>query len=106
MQNQTSTVAAIANPLPEEVRKHIEATALRMVGHANLREDDFQDICQELSLQLIKAAPAFSPNCGSYYTFAQTVIKKHRDRIFRYRIRRGIDFPHVPVENLTHDTDE
>ena len=106
MQNTVSAPAAIENPITEEVRKHIEAIATGMIGHANLRMEDFPDICQELSLRVIKAAPLFSPESGSYYTFAQAVIRRHRDRIFRYRMRRGIDCPHIPMDSVLRENDE
>ena len=47
MQEKQKVVSVIADPIPEEVRKHIEATARAMIGHSNLTQDDFQDICQE-----------------------------------------------------------
>lgn len=106
MQNIVSAPAAIENPITEEVRKHIEAVATGMIGHANLRMEDFPDICQELSLRVIKAAPLFSPESGSYYTFAQAVIRRHRDRIFRYRMRRGIDCPHIPMDSVLRENED
>ena len=88
MQEKQKVVSAIADPIPEEVRKHIEATASAMIGHSNLTQDDFQDICQEISLAVVKAAPNYDPEKCSYYTFAQTVVKQFRSRIFRYRMRQ------------------
>ena len=45
MQEKQKVVSVIVEPIPEEVRKHIEATASAMIGHSNLTQDDFQDIC-------------------------------------------------------------
>ncbi len=98
MQEKQKVVSAIADPIPEEVRKHIEATASAMIGHGNLTEDDFQDICQEISMAVVKAAPNYNPEKCSYYTFAQAVVKQFRSRIFRYRMRHGMDVPAISLD--------
>ena len=101
MKNNTSTPLADENPITPNIQKHIEAVAAGMIGHSNLVPDDFPDLCQELSFQVIKAADSYSPEDGSFYTFAQTVIHRHRDRIFRYRMRRGLDCPTVSIDAMT-----
>ena len=98
MQEKQKVVSVIADPIPEEVRKHIEATAKTMIGHGNLTEDDFQDICQEISMEVVKAAPNYNPEKCSYYTFAQAVVKQFRSRIFRYRMRHGMDVPAISLD--------
>ena len=98
MQEKQKVVSVIVEPIPEEVRKHIEATASAMIGHSNLTQDDFQDICQEISLAVVKAAPNYDPEKCSYYTFAQTVVKQFRSRIFRYRMRHGMDAPAISLD--------
>ena len=98
MQEKQKVVSVIAEPIPEEVRKHIEATASAMIGHSNLTQDDFQDICQEISLAVVKAAPNYDPEKCSYYTFAQAVVKQFRSRIFRYRMRHGMDAPAISLD--------
>ena len=101
MKNNTSTPLADENPITPNIQKHIEAVAAGMIGHSNLVPDDFPDLCQELSFQVIKAADSYSPEDGSFYTFAQTVIHRHRDRIFRYLMRRGLDCPTVSIDAMT-----
>ena len=101
MKNNTSSPLADENPITPNIQKHIEAVAAGMIGHSNLVPADFPDLCQELSFQVIKAANSYSPEDGSFYTFAKTVIQKHRDRIFRYRMRRGLDCPTVPLDAMT-----
>lgn len=98
MQEKQKVVSAIADPIPEEVRKHIEATARAMIGYSNLTEDDFQDICQEISKEVVKAAPNYNPSICCYYTYAQAVIKQTRLLIFRYRMRHGLDVPAISLD--------
>ena len=106
MQEKQKVVSAIAAPIPEEVRKHIEATASAMIGHSNLTQADFQDICQEISLAVVKAAPCYKPSMGTYYTFAQTIIKRARCRIFRDRIYKKLDVPTMPLDMEVYSDEE
>lgn len=106
MQEKQKVVSAIADPIPEEVRKHIEATASAMIGHSNLRQDDFQDICQEISMAVVKAASNHNPEICSYYTYAQAVIKNTRNRIFRYRMRHELDVPMLSLDKKIKSDDD
>lgn len=106
MQEKQKVVSVIADPIPEEVRKHIEATARAMIGHSNLTQDDFQDICQEISMAVLKAISGYNPEICSYYTYAQAVIKNTRNRIFRYRMRHELDVPMLSLdEKIKSDED-
>lgn len=106
MQEKQKVVSVIADPIPEEVRKHIEATARAMIGHGNLTQDDFQDICQEISMAVLKAISGYNPDVCSYYTYAQAVIKNTRNRIFRYRMRHELDVPMLSLdEKIKSDED-
>ena len=95
MQNTTNEERGLsgvpAEPITEEVRKHIEAVAASMIGKSNLRDCDYDDLCQDLTLQIVAAFPSFDPRRGTYYTFAQAVVSRNRDKIFRRRIRHGLD---------------
>ena len=106
MKNNTSIPPVTENPITKRIQNHIEAVAKGMIGCSNLGPDDLQDLCQELSFQVIKAAKSYSPENGSFYTFAQAVVKKHRDRIFRYRMRRGLDCPTVSIDSVSKQHDE
>ena len=106
MQEKQKVVSVIADPIPEEVRKHIEATARAMIGHSNLTQDDFQDICQEISIAVVKAAPNYNPEICSYYTYAQAVIKNTRNRIFRYRMRHELDVPMLSLDEKIKSDDD
>ena len=106
MQEKQKVVSVIADPIPEEVRKHIEATARAMIGHSNLTQDDFQDICHEISMAVLKAISGYNPEICSYYTYAQAVIKNTRNRIFRYRMRHELDVPMLSLdEKIKSDED-
>lgn len=102
MQNTTNEERGLsgvpAEPITEEVRKHIEAVAASMIGKSNLRDCDYDDLCQDLTLQIVAAFPSFDPRRGTYYTFAQAVVSRNRDKIFRRRIRHGLDTATVSID--------
>ena len=106
MQEKQKVVSVIVEPIPEEVRKHIEATASAMIGHSNLTQDDFQDICQEISMAVVKAASNHNPEICCYYTYAQAVIKNTRNRIFRYRMRHELDVPMLSLDKKIKSDDD
>lgn len=86
MQNQKRKPHAVpATPLTAEVKKHIQSVAHLMTGSFGPFTSDTDDVIQELTLQIIKAFPAYDPDRCAYYTFAQSVIRHAKGNIHRMR---------------------
>ncbi len=92
------------NIITPDVRAHVEATASKMVGHAALRREDFEDLCQSMYLEILQNVPVYDPDKSSFYTFACQVVKCWRSDFFTKRIAMGRDVPDMPFENP--DTNE
>lgn len=91
-----SVPAEIITP---EIRSHIESVAADMIGTSALRQDDFDDLCQEMCLKVIKCTSAYDPARGVFYTFACQVLKGWRFDFYKSRIRHGNDTPSIPYDS-------
>lgn len=90
-------------PLTKEVLVCIKAVAKGMLRHSCHNRSDFADICQELALGVIKAFEHYDRTRSSYYTYAQTIISRRRDYIYRKRMRKGLDVENLNIDLLERD---
>ena len=105
--NKSSEISKIypcpENPIPENVRSHIEAVATDMVQHSSHSKSDFEDICQDLSLAVIRAFEKYDSTRSRYYTYAQAIIRNTRNTIYRKRISKGHDVSCSPIDSVASD---
>lgn len=105
--NKSSEISKIypcpKNPIPENVRSHIEAVATDMVHHSSHSKSDFEDICQDLSLAVIRAFEKYDCTRSRYYTYAQAIIRNTRNTIYRKRISKGHDVSCSPIDSVASD---
>lgn len=95
-------LSAVTAPAPEidldqELTKgfaarYIRAKARRLVGHASLKTHDCEDIQQELTLAVWRAAPSFDPQAGDWKSFVSTIVERLAARylIERRRMKRRL----------------
>lgn len=68
------------------VVKHVESVARKIVGRSMVNAFDFEDVCQELYTQIIRAAENYDPSKGSVYTYACRAVDRYKNRILRDRM--------------------
>lgn len=90
----------------EDIDRIIKSEARKMVGTCGLQWTDFEDLCQELYFQVVKAVPGYRPEAGKFTAFAGTVAANHRRRIFRDRMRHGEDRPWVSLNELLSERED
>ena len=91
------------NPIPEIVTAHIQSVATDMLHHSGFGKCDFEDLCQELTLAVIKAFDRYDNTKASYYTYTQVIVGHARNIIYRKRIRRGLDVSNTNIDSISDD---
>lgn len=89
------------NPIPEIVQAHIQSVAKDMLHHSSFGKCDFEDLCQELTLAVIKAFDRYDNTKASYYTYTQVIIGHARNIIYRKRIRKGLDVSKTNIDSIS-----
>ncbi len=87
-------------PITEEVLAHIQAIAKGMLRHSSHSQSDYEDICQDLVLEVIRAFGLYDRTRSSYYTYAQIIISRGRDYIYRKRMRKGLDVGYATIDSI------
>lgn len=110
---QLAAVTAPEIDLEHELTKgfaarYIRAKARRLVGHASLKTHDCEDIQQELTLAVWRAAPSFDPQAGDWKSFVSTIVERLAARYLIERRRAAARFPSrnaatlLPPDHLLH----
>lgn len=80
------------DPLTHDLIRH---KARRLIGRAGLREQDREDLEQELTCRLLARLPAFDPRKGRHAAFVRLVIARIADNLLRDRLARRRDHRHT-----------
>lgn len=91
-----SVPAEIITP---EIRSHVEAIAAEMIGKSALRKDDFQDLCQNMYLEILKNIPLYDSARSGFYTFVCWIVKCWRADFYNRRIAKGQDQASIPYDS-------
>ena len=62
----------------------IHQKARKLIGKAGYNESDFEDIKQDLTLEVVRCLPKFNPDKATYNTFIDRVIEGKICKLLRY----------------------
>ncbi len=86
--SNTNTETQEFNPLPDNVVTHVQFVARSMIGNFGITESDYDDICQEMYLAIIKASKDYNPALSKYSTFTNCVTSRMKHNLSRKYSRR------------------
>ena len=66
----------------------VRCTALRLLGRYGYREQDHEDITQDLTLSLLQRISDFDPSRASWRTFVERCVEKATASLIRHRMAR------------------
>lgn len=95
------------NPITPRMEKQIHYFASRMVGVAGIREDDLEDVEQDLRLHLFCALQQHDPDLASAETYASRVVERKVANMIRDLSRRRARIrDEVSIEALDDGTED
>ena len=65
--------------------QHIRHKARQLVGTAGFTRDDFEDIQQDLIVDLLERLPKFDPAKAKYNTFVSRIVERKVSKLIRHR---------------------
>ncbi len=80
------------NPLTEYARKFVHVKARQLVGKYGFTRDDYEDLCQEMILDLLIRLPKFDPSKASLNTFIDRIVNRKAANLIRYQRQAKRDY--------------
>ena len=78
--------------LDDYARETIRHKARQLIGRHGFTRDDYDDLQQEMTLDLLERLPKFDPDKAAHNTFVARVIERKISKIIRHRTQEMRDY--------------